>query len=367
MLKVLFAVVVLIAAAMVAGVHFRFNPAIPVFVILGFGLYMVRASADRHCRRAARFTGAQVMAYTCADATTCKTTTRTVAKIRRKGGFAKTYHCNARAFRAIPAIYSSKATGRIRCEGSSPSRLWQSLLCSRIAIHRHRASATKLPDANGSLHRAVRRRQRLRYHRAVVRGSVVRALGQAGGGRKPARRRRPGFAEGIRRSPRRPYPVSSGQPGYSWCILYDQDNTRRLRYEKRHRADHMRLCPKSFWRSPCRRRLNIDTMDQLVTLARAQPGKFNAAAANGISDFLLFGFIKEHGLADHKVPYRDIMQAPNDLAADRIQVLTTSLAVGQPLAHAGRIKVLAGHQQPARLCCARRPDRERSRLSGVDD
>jgi tripartite-type tricarboxylate transporter receptor subunit TctC len=86
---------------------------------------------------------------------------------------------------------------------------------------------------------------------------------------------------------------------------------------------------------------NIDTLDQLVTLARAQPGKFNAAAANGISDFLLFGFIKNMGLQITKVPYRDIMQAPNDLAADRIQVLTTSLAVVQPLAHAGRIKVLA--------------------------
>ena len=41
MVKVLFAVIVLIAAVMIAGVHFRFNPAIPIFVILGFGLYMV--------------------------------------------------------------------------------------------------------------------------------------------------------------------------------------------------------------------------------------------------------------------------------------------------------------------------------------
>ena len=41
MLKVLFAVVVLIAASMIAGILFRFNPAIPIFIILGFGLYMV--------------------------------------------------------------------------------------------------------------------------------------------------------------------------------------------------------------------------------------------------------------------------------------------------------------------------------------
>ena len=86
--------------------------------------------------------------------------------------------------------------------------------------------------------------------------------------------------------------------------------------------------------------LNINTIGQLVELARAQPGKLNAAAATGNSDFLIFGFIKDMGLQIIKVPYRDIMQAPNDLAEDRIQVLSTSLAVAQPLMQAGRIKVL---------------------------
>jgi tripartite-type tricarboxylate transporter receptor subunit TctC len=87
--------------------------------------------------------------------------------------------------------------------------------------------------------------------------------------------------------------------------------------------------------------MNVETVDQLVAMARAQPGKLNAAAAQGISDFLLFGFIKSVGLEIVRVPYRDIMQAPNDLAESRIQVLSTSLAVVQPLSKAGRIKVLA--------------------------
>ena len=87
--------------------------------------------------------------------------------------------------------------------------------------------------------------------------------------------------------------------------------------------------------------MNVTSIDQLVALARAQPGKLNAAAANGISDFLLFGFIKSMGLEIVRVPYRDIMQAPNDLAESRIQVLSTSLAVVQPLSRAARIKVLA--------------------------
>jgi tripartite-type tricarboxylate transporter receptor subunit TctC len=87
--------------------------------------------------------------------------------------------------------------------------------------------------------------------------------------------------------------------------------------------------------------MNVDTVDALVKLARSEPGKLNASAANGISDFLLFGFFKKLGLQVTEVPYRDIMQAPNDLVAGRIQVLSTSIAVVQPLADAGKIKILA--------------------------
>ena len=86
---------------------------------------------------------------------------------------------------------------------------------------------------------------------------------------------------------------------------------------------------------------NVKTVDQLVALAKSEPGKLNAAAAQGISDFLLFGFFKKMGLDVVKVPYRDIMQAPNDLIEGRIQVLSTSLAVVQPMKAAGRITVLA--------------------------
>ena len=87
--------------------------------------------------------------------------------------------------------------------------------------------------------------------------------------------------------------------------------------------------------------MNINSIDQLIALAKAQPGKLNAAAAQGISDFLLFGWIKDRNLQIVRVPYRDIMQAPNDLAEERIQVLCTSFAVVQPLMKAGKVKVLA--------------------------
>jgi len=86
--------------------------------------------------------------------------------------------------------------------------------------------------------------------------------------------------------------------------------------------------------------MNVNSVDEMMKLIRAQPGKLNAAASQGVSDFLLFGFAKQQGLDIARVPYRDIMQAPNDLVESRIQVLSTSYAVVQPLAKAGRIKVL---------------------------
>jgi tripartite-type tricarboxylate transporter receptor subunit TctC len=42
-----------------------------------------------------------------------------------------------------------------------------------------------------------------------------------------------------------------------------------------------------------------------------------------------------------KVPYRDIMQAPNDLAEGRIQLLMSSYASMRGLVEAGKLKVLA--------------------------
>jgi tripartite-type tricarboxylate transporter receptor subunit TctC len=87
--------------------------------------------------------------------------------------------------------------------------------------------------------------------------------------------------------------------------------------------------------------LNISSIDQLVARARAQPGRLNAAAASGISDFLLFGFFKRSGVDVAKVPYRDILQAPNDLAEGRIDILMSSFAVVQPLMQARGVKVLA--------------------------
>jgi tripartite-type tricarboxylate transporter receptor subunit TctC len=87
--------------------------------------------------------------------------------------------------------------------------------------------------------------------------------------------------------------------------------------------------------------LGVKTFKEFVDLAKASPGKFNYAAANGNADFLITGFLKSNNLDVPKVPYRDIMQGPNDLAEGRIQLLSSSLAIVTPLYQAKRIQILA--------------------------
>jgi len=83
------------------------------------------------------------------------------------------------------------------------------------------------------------------------------------------------------------------------------------------------------------------TLREMIALLRAEPNRHNSAAAAGNSDFLLSGLLKTENLKVAKVPYRDIMQAPADVGEGRVQFLLSSLASMQPLAQAGKIRVLA--------------------------
>ena len=113
--------------------------------------------------------------------------------------------------------------------------------------------------------------------------------------------------------------------------------------------------------------LNVNSLRELVELVRANPGKFNWAAANGNADFLMSGFLKSNGLEMAKVPYRDILQGPNDLAENRIQLLSSSLAIVTPLMQAGKIKVLAVTGRRRAPSAPDVPTVTRGRLSGAGD
>jgi tripartite-type tricarboxylate transporter receptor subunit TctC len=97
--------------------------------------------------------------------------------------------------------------------------------------------------------------------------------------------------------------------------------------------------------------LKINSLPELVTLARAQPGKLNWVATPGVVYYMFAGFVRNAGLDMSQVPYRDFTQAVNDLAEGRIQVTVTSLATARPQVETGKVKLLAVTNQqriPAR-------------------
>jgi tripartite-type tricarboxylate transporter receptor subunit TctC len=87
--------------------------------------------------------------------------------------------------------------------------------------------------------------------------------------------------------------------------------------------------------------LNVKTLGEFIALARAKPDTLNVAAAPGNSDLILSAFVKTQALPVARVPYRDIQQAPSDLAEARIHLLMSSYATMLPLVQAGRLRVLA--------------------------
>jgi tripartite-type tricarboxylate transporter receptor subunit TctC len=87
--------------------------------------------------------------------------------------------------------------------------------------------------------------------------------------------------------------------------------------------------------------LKIDTLNDLVAMARAEPDKLNWAGVTGALDFIFAGWAKNEGLKVTKVPYRNPVDAANDLAEGRVQIYEAALAIVRPQLEAGKIKLLA--------------------------
>jgi len=87
--------------------------------------------------------------------------------------------------------------------------------------------------------------------------------------------------------------------------------------------------------------MKVGNLAELVAMARAQPGKLNWAGVTGALDFLFGGWLKSERLDMTKVPYRNPVEAANDLAEGRVQVYESALAIVRPQVEAGKIKPLA--------------------------
>lgn len=93
--------------------------------------------------------------------------------------------------------------------------------------------------------------------------------------------------------------------------------------------------------------LNVNSLKELVELARAKPGQLNWTTATGFTDFVFAGFLHTVGLKMAKVPYKNPAGAATDLAAGVIQVYMPAYAIVRPQVEAGKVKVLAvtNHQR----------------------
>ena len=87
--------------------------------------------------------------------------------------------------------------------------------------------------------------------------------------------------------------------------------------------------------------LGINSLNDLLARAKAEPGKLNLASATGANDFVAAGFLKQSSAEIARVPYRDTVQAINDLAEGRIQLYVAAYAIMRPHVQAGKVKVIA--------------------------
>lgn len=87
--------------------------------------------------------------------------------------------------------------------------------------------------------------------------------------------------------------------------------------------------------------LKATTMAELAQQAREAPGKLNYASVTGLNDFLFQAFVKDAKLDMVRVPYRDAVQAANDLAEARIQAFSSAYAISRPQVESGKIRPIA--------------------------
>jgi tripartite-type tricarboxylate transporter receptor subunit TctC len=87
--------------------------------------------------------------------------------------------------------------------------------------------------------------------------------------------------------------------------------------------------------------LPAKSLKEVVEEARAKPGQMNWAGLTGALDIMFESWLKSIGVDVKKVPYRNPVEAANDLAAGRVQIYESAYAIARPQVEAGKIRVLA--------------------------
>jgi tripartite-type tricarboxylate transporter receptor subunit TctC len=87
--------------------------------------------------------------------------------------------------------------------------------------------------------------------------------------------------------------------------------------------------------------LNVNTLDELVALARKEPGKLNLVPTPGTTEITFDNFLKTSGVTMTKIPYSDVTKPLADLAENRVQVMVSGIAIVKSQVETGKVKLLA--------------------------
>jgi tripartite-type tricarboxylate transporter receptor subunit TctC len=87
--------------------------------------------------------------------------------------------------------------------------------------------------------------------------------------------------------------------------------------------------------------LGVNSLKEFVAKLKAEPGKLNFASATGANDLLFQAWLKTENLQMARVPYKDTVQAINDLAENRVQAYIAAYSIIRPQVLAGKVKLLA--------------------------
>ena len=87
--------------------------------------------------------------------------------------------------------------------------------------------------------------------------------------------------------------------------------------------------------------LNVNSLDELVALARKEPGKLNLVPTPGTTEITFDNFLKTSGVTMTKIPYSDVTKALADLAENRVQVMVAGIALVKSQVETGKVKILA--------------------------
>ena len=112
--------------------------------------------------------------------------------------------------------------------------------------------------------------------------------------------------------------------------------------------------------------LGVTTVKELASKIKAEPGKLNYASVTGANDLLFAAFLKTENLNMARVPYKDAVQAINDLAEGRIHAFIAAYAIMRAAGAGGKSE---GHRADQSSTCqgaGRHPHRGRAGYQSLE-